>query len=110
MDIYKLIYKRAKEKGIYIEQNPKHKLNKDYIGSGRRNVIFPGSKKIYSYAGSLIEIALKLNLISEEEYNNHLIKNGWVYCNHCRCWTPAEYVRLTGRCSNCPAKLKEVGR
>jgi len=104
-NIYNLIYKRAKEKGIKIEKAPHHKLESDYIASGRRNVRFQDSKKVYSYRGTLIEIALKLGLISEQEYDFYVLSLGDIKCSNCNSFVSQAYVNQIGKCSNCGFKL-----
>lgn len=74
-NIYNTIYERAAEKGITIEYGPNHRRDKDYIGSGVRTVRFADSNKIYHYRDTLINIAIRLGLISELEYEEHLLQN-----------------------------------
>ena len=104
--IYELIYKRAKEKGIEIEVNPEHRHNKDYIGSGRRNVIFSNSNKVYSYRLNLLDLGLHLKLISQDEYKEYIKTLGNVICGKCNSFVSIEYIKQIGKCCNCGNDLK----
>jgi len=102
MEIYKTIYARAEEKGIKIEKSPQHKLDADYIGSGRRNVQFPGSRRIYSYSGTLFDIAIRLGLLSNEEIRQHYLDSGkFIVCPRCNAIGDKDFIATIGHCGNC---------
>ena len=104
--IHKLIYERAIAKGIRIEVNPEHRHNRDYIGSGRRNVTFSDNNKVYSYTGTLIDIGIRLDLITESEYDSYILSKGkYIRCPKCESFITIAYVKQIGNCSNCDHKF-----
>lgn len=110
MELHKLIYRRAEEKGISIECGPKHRKNVDYVGSGRRQVRFSDSTKNYYYTGSLTDLGLRLELISQEEYDAAF---GIVYCAR-GCPVSQQlleeyenYSWWQGGCPNCGAEIQK---
>jgi len=100
--LYNIIYERAAEKGITIECGPAHRKNIDYIGSGVRLVQFPDNKKVYKYRDTLINIGIRLGLLTEKEYEEQLLEDPNLQrCPRCNQVTNVATVKQFGYCLNC---------
>ena len=108
--LYKEIYARALARGIEIECGPAHRRGDDHIGAGRRVVWFPskfndGKKYSREYRDTLLNIGLRLNLISESESNAAQIADGLAaLCPKCGRLGSPSIIAEFGCCLNCSAK------
>lgn len=100
-NLINLIYQRATEQGIKIESGPSHRRNTDYISAGRRLITMPNGK-IYQYRDTLINIGLRLHLITQEEYETALLNDPRnTRCPRCTKITQKEIIDQFGNCLNC---------
>jgi hypothetical protein len=100
-NLINLIYQRAAEQNIKIESAPSHRRDKDHIGAGCRSVTMPNGK-VYDYRDTLVNIGLRLNLITQDEYEETLLRNPHnMRCPRCGRITEKEIVKQFGYCLNC---------
>jgi len=92
-DFYSAIKKRAGDKGIRIEGNGKY-IKKKRIWQ----IKFEGSNKIYYYNDTLQNIALKLGLVTDNEY---MQINSLGYCPKCGRMQDKKILENYGYCLNC---------
>jgi hypothetical protein len=100
-NLINLIYQRTTTQGIKIERGPSHQRSADYISAGRRSVTMPNGKT-YNYRDTLINIGLRLNLITQEEYETALLTNtNNIRCPRCLRITQKGIIDQFGNCLNC---------
>lgn len=97
--LVELIYEKAKAQGIQIECNPNHKKPYDHVGAGVRFVTFPNSNKIHKYRDTLTNIALRLNLITDNDILEH--DDTLTLCPKCGKLQQKRIVEKYGYCMNC---------